>query len=488
MEALHAFFTNNCKLDVVDANYSGNIHWWQHKIDEFSFGVDQLYSNDEAIEESAKLDEIKRKMQSMGNPSLSLGSLSSPSVESVESMLGDADLDDNAQEMMNNTDPNIDIYRQGVGLAGTNAGNLMGVIELPKFAVWTIEMVVVKRKPDREEGQGDPADWVTVKLGTALKNVSEVKVIRNVVDEETGEIRHEIKHTIRCKDLAYKFEFASSSTNEDEHFWIERGLYYQKSMEPLEVTDIETGRVLSDYVKQVRIEEKQGKLRSSNLITELISAEETDSDYWDSGALFGIFQKSGGVTASKRSGVVMGANATVGKRCRDAGGAGQSSRYPKDVFVALVKEELEKLRDEALAEEIKKGIAVIKEEDIYVAPKRKMGMTKKQSGEFNLSESKRKFLIRKREKYQQKIEESKKMINMNIEIFDHGTQVSRDTLRPSSSAPFLVRAAPSVTPRPSLLTRRLFAAGVGAHDGAQVRHQVDREWDKAADRARDYED
>jgi hypothetical protein len=301
--------------------------------------------------------------------------------------------------MVNNNDPNSDVYRQGIGLGSNNAGNCMGLVELPKFGVWTIELVIVKRSPDREGGQGDPADWVTVKLGTALKNVSEVAVVRNLVDDETGEIRHEIRHTIRCKDLAYKFEFASSSVNPDEHFWVERGIFYQKSMEPLEVTDIETGRVLSDYVKQVRIEEKQGKLRSSNLITELIAAEENEGEFWDSGALFGVFQKSAGVSKGKRMGVVQGMNATVGARGKNAGGAGYSSRYPKDVFIGLVKEELEKLRDEALAEEKKKGIGVIAEEDIYEAPKKRMGMTKKQQVEFNLNESKRKFLIRKREKY-----------------------------------------------------------------------------------------
>ncbi len=417
MEALRAFFLNNCKLDVVDANYSGTLNWWQHRAVDLSFGVDQLFSNDEAIQESEKLDAVKESLRNMG---LEEGSLSSAG--SIESVIQNAELDENAAEMMNNSDPNTDIYRQGIGLGTAMAGNFMGLIELPKFAVWTIEFVIVKRNPNREEGQGDPADWVTVKLGTALKNVSEVKVVRNLVDEETGELRHEIKHTIRCKDLAYKFEFASSSANSDEHFWVERGSYSQKSMEPLEVTDIETGRVLSDYVKQIRIEEKQGKLRSSNLVTELIAAEEDKGDYWDSGALFGVFQKSAGVKKSKRNGVVLGANATVGKRGRDSGGVGFSSRYPKEVFIGLVKEELEKLREEAKKEEEAKGITQISEEDIHKQPKKKMGMTKKQQHEFNLNESKRKFLVRKREKYDKKIEEAKRMQGANIEIFDHGTQ------------------------------------------------------------------
>ena len=60
------------------------------------------------------------------------------------------------------------------------------------------------------EGQGDPVDWVTIKFGTSLKSLSEVKVIRNLENPDTGEIRDEVKYTLRCKEFAYRFEFASN--------------------------------------------------------------------------------------------------------------------------------------------------------------------------------------------------------------------------------------------------------------------------------------
>ena len=226
---------------------------------------------------------------------------------------------------------------------------------------------------------------------------------------------------MRCKDLAYKFEFASSSENPDEHFVVQQGYFYQKSMEPLEIVDIDTGRVLSDYVKSVRLEEKQGKLRSTNLITELIAAEENEGEFWDSGALFGVFSASGGVSKKSHRAGISQAGMTVGER-GSRGNQGFSSRYPKDVFIGLVKEELERIKEEAIEEQKKDGTFVDGDDDIYKAPRRRLGMTKKQQKDFNLSESKRLYTIRKREKYTDFIAESKKLKGAFIEVFDNGSQ------------------------------------------------------------------
>ncbi|GMH74188.1 hypothetical protein TL16_g06397 [Triparma laevis f. inornata] len=431
IEAIHAFFDNQCKLNVVDEHHEGPLNWWQHRDPRLTFGIDQLWSNDEAIRQDEKIRAIKEQIaaQDLDESSMEFGSADSGEMDGGDNANSGMDvarmlaMHDISEEAFNNKIPAEDINKQGVGLGKEFAGNLMGLIELPKFSVWTIELLLVKRNPEREGGQGDPADWVTVKLGTNLKNVAEVTVARNVVDEETGEILIEVKHTVRCKELAYKFEFSSSSNDHDTHFVVERGYYSQKMIEPLETVDIETGRVISDYVKQVRIEEKQGKLRSSNLITELIAAEEDEGEFWDSGALFGVFQKSGGVKTTSRTNNMPGHGTTVGKRGQAAGGnSGYSSRYPKKIFIALVKEELERLRDEAIKEEKEKGIYAVAEEDIYKEPKKRLGMSKKQQREFTLQNSKRKYIIRKREKYQTQIQDAKKLKGAHIEIFDNGTQ------------------------------------------------------------------
>ena len=430
VEAIHAFFDNNCTLNVVDEQHDGPLNWWQHHDRRLSFGCDQLFSNDEAVLEAERIENVRRRLTMIPglNDSLASDSFDSLSTNATQAEFQAAQAaqalleeENVSEEALNNKNPDEDITRQGVGLGDKNNGNIMGIVELPKFAVWTIELQVVKRCPDRDGGQGDPADWVTIKFGTNLKNCAEVQVIRNIQDVETGQIVHEIKHTIRCKELSYKFEFASSSTNSDEHFVIQQGFFYEKSIEPLEVVDIETGRVISDYVKQIRIEEKQGKLRSTNLITELIAAEEDEGMYWDSGALFGVFQKSQGVSKTSHRAGISQAGMTVGER-GSRGSSGYSSRYHKDVFIALVKEELERLKAEAIEEEMKRGTYQVKEDDIYKAPKRRLGMTKKQQHEFNLQESKRKYIVRKREKYTSFIEESKRLKGAYIEVFDSGTQ------------------------------------------------------------------
>jgi hypothetical protein len=318
------------------------------------FGCEQVFSNDDAIQESKRIENVRRRLTMVANPSLDSSSISSQSTidEAGASLAAQQILDeeDISEEMLNNKDPHKDPMRQGIALGAKSNGNFMGMIELPNFAVWTLELQVVKRVPDREEGQGDPADWVTIKFGTSLKNCSEVKVVRNIQDQETGQIIVEIKHTMRCKDLAYKFEFASSSENPDEHFVVQQGYFYQKSMEPLEIVDLDTGRVLSDYVKSIRLEEKQGKLRSTNLITELIGAEENDGEFWDSGALFGVFSASQGVSkTSNRAGIARN-GMTVGERGSRAN-QGYSSRYPKDVFIALVKEEVRRDKYDDVATE-----------------------------------------------------------------------------------------------------------------------------------------
>ena len=446
MEAISAFHKNKCELNVVDEQHSGTVDWWRYRDLKFCRDCDQWYSNDEAVVNMKKIENMRARLGQVALQNSSIDSFhsfdDSPSKLSVSgspqqtqrhSMLPAADEDSAMNEAVfqSNVPPDEDPNRQGFGLYKGHAGYLMGVIKLPKFAVWTIQFLVTKRCPERlnDRGlsaQGDPADWLTVKLGTSLKNLNEVKVVRNVANEETGEIKQEISYTLRCQDLAYRFEFCSSSDDETEHFVVERGEYFQKQFEPLEITDVETGRVLSDYVKRVRIEEKQGKLRSANLITELISAEESVEKFWDSGALFGVFQKSSGVSNNRGSN--MGANLTVGKRSRESGGAsGYAIRYPKDVFIRLVKEELMKIKAETEAEEREKsGLDAGEMNDLEQVQKgnakKRMNLSKKQKHELVLSESAAAYEKRKRDKYEAEIAEAKRIEKANIEIFDVGSQ------------------------------------------------------------------
>ena len=55
IEAIHAFFVNGCKLNVVDEHFDGPLCWWQQSDKKLTFGIDQLWSNDEAISQDTKI-------------------------------------------------------------------------------------------------------------------------------------------------------------------------------------------------------------------------------------------------------------------------------------------------------------------------------------------------------------------------------------------------------------------------------------------------
>ena len=73
------------------------------------------------------------------------------------------------------------------GFAHNNArtGFLEGEMALPRFDAYTIEFTITKRHPMASD-LGDPTDRCTVKLGPNLRNLQEVAVAKNIVDEYAG--------------------------------------------------------------------------------------------------------------------------------------------------------------------------------------------------------------------------------------------------------------------------------------------------------------
>ena len=78
-------------------------------------------------------------------------------------MGGIGDDDDTAINEMafqSNVPPDENPNKQGFGLGRSHVGFLMGSIELPKFAVWTIQFLVTKRCPERINDKGNSAQGV----------------------------------------------------------------------------------------------------------------------------------------------------------------------------------------------------------------------------------------------------------------------------------------------------------------------------------------
>ena len=74
---------------------------------------------------------------------------------------------------------------QGFAHNTARTGFLEGEMALPRHDAYTIEFTITKRNPMASD-LGDPTDRCTVKLGPNLRNLQEVAVAKNVVDEYAG--------------------------------------------------------------------------------------------------------------------------------------------------------------------------------------------------------------------------------------------------------------------------------------------------------------
>jgi hypothetical protein len=108
------------------------------------------------------------------------------------------------------------------------------------------------------------------------------------VNPETGAVLYDVKFLLRGDKLAYKIEIFSSSTNALGHLAVLTGLYEEFEMKALETVPNPKGgreRVLSSYVRVLRVDERQGKMRLTKLLEELIAVEDSKSEIWDSDIL-----------------------------------------------------------------------------------------------------------------------------------------------------------------------------------------------------------
>ena len=105
------------------------------------------------------------------------------------------------------------------------------------------------------------------------------------MNPETGAVLYDVKFLLRGDKLAYSIEIFSSSLNSLGHLAVLTGLYEEFEMKALEIVPNLKGgreRVLSSYVRVLRVDERQGKLRLTKLLEELIAVEDSKSEIWDS--------------------------------------------------------------------------------------------------------------------------------------------------------------------------------------------------------------
>ena len=74
------------------------------------------------------------------------------------------------------------------------------------------------------------------------------------------------------------------------------GQFEEHEMEGIEVVEnpgSKRQRVLSSYVKMMRIDEQQGKYRETKLLEELVAIEDSKSKFWDSDIVSKVPQRYG---------------------------------------------------------------------------------------------------------------------------------------------------------------------------------------------------
>ena len=259
IDAITAFHASGMQLVSKRMVYTGPLPWWQFKREELS------------------------SRQGVINSFADKGTLGGISFETEE------DEEEEVDEMLT----------FGISLGEAKSGTVCGVIELPKLALWSISLTVMRKGNGPRYASPDEQDHVVVHLGPALSSTNTIGEYYNTINPETGAVLYDVKFILHSKTLAFKFEFYSSVLDEDMHLAIPTGAYEEYEMKPLEVVEekavgkgrrrdkpaIQRERVISSFVKSLRIEETQGKQRLTKIIEELITTEESKLNYWDSDIL-----------------------------------------------------------------------------------------------------------------------------------------------------------------------------------------------------------
>lgn len=175
------------------------VPWWKHR--KTVENVDQWYSSDDMDEyDTMAAASAKNKPEEDARNG-----------EDDESLM-EGDPNDPTHPNHPDNDPRM----QGFSLAAATGGAIEGEFSLPKFDFYQIDFIISKRYPNSQH-QGDPTDMVAVKMGHNLRNLNQVALVKNVVDEYSGQIRYECSYSIRAASLAYRFEFMSSGEREPPH-------------------------------------------------------------------------------------------------------------------------------------------------------------------------------------------------------------------------------------------------------------------------------
>ena len=380
IQALEMFFKSNHKLRVVHVHHHGPLNWWRFKAPGALVKNIKRWKSNETTDWKEKEPvekDVAFKEEGEEDAAMKEGEGEETGGGQAEGEVVAAATTDEEED----TGADSDEEDEGQGFAlSDRIGVMMGEIPLPKFEIFDIEFVITKTFP-YELAQGDPTDRVTIKIGPSLRNLTQIATVHNVPNEDDGQFRHTIKHTLRADKIAYSFEFTSVDSDFAKYMVVERGTYEHKELAPLEYNK-DTNRCLSSYVKLLRIDAVTGKGVWSKWLAELITAEEASGLYWDSSSMLGYNQ-----------------------------------RYVRTDFIKLMKEHLIRIKkqEEKDNEHLVKAQAAAHEKHNKMDEKEERHLKRVQ-------ESLDAFIQRKRDKQQGTVDEAMKLVGQKIEVFNKREQ------------------------------------------------------------------
>jgi hypothetical protein len=275
------------------------------------------------------------------------------------------------------------IWSNGVTLGNSLSGFCVGVLELPKMGMWSVLCTVCRQGNGAEFEHDDPTDMLTVSLGSSLGTLTKCLICYNRVNPLTGSVLYDVNFVFRGDFLAYRFDFLSSTADEKRHMAVSVGLYEEYEIKGVEVSSdpMQAGakggqRVLSSYVKMIRIDSQQGKFRETKLLEELIALEDnTTVKFWDSDIVSKVPQ-----------------------------------RYSRDYFLKILKAEI-------LLEQRSGNAKLMEVLDKRAKVQSKLGKTQNVAEQL-LDRSREEFTSRKRQKQSNVLTLGKQLVSKRIEIHD----------------------------------------------------------------------
>lgn len=275
---------------------------------------------------------------------------------------------------------NAETFSNGISLGSETMGYCSGVINLPKDCLWSISVTITRQGRGPEYEHFDSSlDFVSVKLGPTLSALSHIGIYYNRINPATGTVLYDVKHIFRGNSFAFRFDFSASTPDIKKHLAVCTGIYEEYEIQDLELVsdpkNPKKHRVLSSYVKMIRVEEASGSLRETRLLEELIDVENAKTTYWDSQILAQTLQ-----------------------------------RFSREYFLRILKAEI------LLQQQQQRQLLLRKQKEAQSMGDMLADVDMAKEG--RIEQSKKKYITKKRQIWRQRLDEARDLVDKRLVIWD----------------------------------------------------------------------